>query len=165
MKNWTPLPNPFSDLPGFNCFACGPRHTHGLHLEFFKDHDFIVAPFESREDLSGVPFILHGGIQATLLDEIMWWSVFHSCNRFCLTQSMEMEFKKAVGTEGTFIARGKVLETDQNLVQAYGEIIQEDRLLVKAKGNYFLPNEKLLHRMLGKKTKSLPEKLKPYLQP
>gem|GEM_PF-4431615 len=44
--------------PG-NCFACSPRNRYGLKLIFFRTEQGIA----------------HGGIVATLLDEVAAWAL------------------------------------------------------------------------------------------
>ena len=54
------------------CYACGPRNSEGLRLEFYMSGDNkekVEAIFTPRDNLQGWPEALHGGIVATLLDE------------------------------------------------------------------------------------------------
>lgn len=54
------------------CFACGPHNPHGLHLtDFHFQDDQYVCHFSPERCHQGWVGIIHGGILATLLDEIM----------------------------------------------------------------------------------------------
>ena len=53
----------------YNCFGCSPFNEFGLHLEFWEDGDELVAKWQPRKSLEGWMGVLHGGIQATLLEE------------------------------------------------------------------------------------------------
>lgn len=60
-----------SDLRNRMCFACGPDNPIGLHLTFAEEGDRYVARFTAGPEHQGYDGIVHGGIVATLLDEIM----------------------------------------------------------------------------------------------
>lgn len=65
------LLNPFAQSDSdFHCFGCSPSNESGLQLQFFEDGDFLTATWEPKSLLQGYKNVLHGGIQATLLDEI-----------------------------------------------------------------------------------------------
>jgi uncharacterized protein (TIGR00369 family) len=59
------------DDPDNFCFGCSQKNARGLQLSFTRtaEHaircDYVAAP-----ELAGAPGVLHGGIQATLLDEV-----------------------------------------------------------------------------------------------
>ncbi len=53
------------------CFACGCDNPHGLHLTFQLDGDVYTTTFIPKPTHQGYQGIVHGGIMATLLDEIM----------------------------------------------------------------------------------------------
>ncbi len=54
------------------CFACGPENPHGLHLaNFYFEDDQYICHFTPQRHHQGWSGITHGGIVATLLDEIM----------------------------------------------------------------------------------------------
>ncbi len=53
------------------CFACGQDNPIGLKLQFRRDGEFYVTTFTAPPTLQGYHHIVHGGIVATLLDEIM----------------------------------------------------------------------------------------------
>jgi acyl-coenzyme A thioesterase PaaI-like protein len=53
------------------CFVCGVDNPIGLHLDIWMDGEQVWAEFTPGQQHQGWPGVLHGGIQATLLDEIM----------------------------------------------------------------------------------------------
>ncbi len=54
------------------CFACGSQNPHGLHLaDFCFEGDQYICHFTPERHHQGWAGITHGGIVATLLDEIM----------------------------------------------------------------------------------------------
>lgn len=67
--------NPFIHLDGYNCFGCAPQNPLGLKLTFYEDGDDIVATWQPRPEFQGWLNTLHGGVQATLIDEICGWVI------------------------------------------------------------------------------------------
>jgi uncharacterized protein (TIGR00369 family) len=60
------------DAPENRCFACSPHNSLGLRLRFTRTDTFAVeCSYTAAEHLMGAPGVLHGGVQATLLDEIL----------------------------------------------------------------------------------------------
>jgi len=54
------------------CFACGRQNPVGLKLDFYEDHEAgqVRAEFTIPENYQSYPGAVHGGIVATILDEI-----------------------------------------------------------------------------------------------
>ena len=63
-------------MEGYRCFGCDPHSERGLRMEFYEDGDEIVSVWHPRPEFQGWVDTLHGGIQATLADEISSWVVF-----------------------------------------------------------------------------------------
>ena len=57
-----------------SCFACSPNNASGLHMEFFTNGEKVVSWLRVPKHLSGWDNIVHGGVIATILDEVMGWS-------------------------------------------------------------------------------------------
>lgn len=70
------LINPFVSLDGYTCFGCSPANTIGLAMTFMQDNEEVVCSWTPGERYAGFKGVLHGGIQATLHDEIASWVVF-----------------------------------------------------------------------------------------
>jgi len=60
-----------SFLPDNGCFVCGPANMNGLHLSFQQQEDQYVTIFTPPAIYQGYQGVLHGGIMATVLDEVM----------------------------------------------------------------------------------------------
>ena len=90
------LKNPFVSLKGYNCFVCAPHNPIGMHLEFYRDGDMIRAFWKPEDQYQGYPNILHGGIQATLLDEVASWAVYTIARTGGVTSRLDIQYKKPV---------------------------------------------------------------------
>lgn len=90
------LNNPFIALEGYNCFVCAPHNPIGLHLDFYLDGEMIRASWIPEDPYQGYPNILHGGIQATLLDEVASWAVYVIGGTGGVTARIEVKYLKPV---------------------------------------------------------------------
>ena len=58
------------------CFACGKHNTHGLQMQgIHLEGTVCVAHYQTHQYHQGWAGIVHGGITATLLDEVMTHAV------------------------------------------------------------------------------------------
>lgn len=110
--------NPYTGLvsQGYNCFACCPENPYGLKMEFYEDGDDVVCIWDSRDNYQGWLKTLHGGIQATLMDELGGWIVNRKLQTAGMTTHLDMKYRRPVPTgEGVCIEiRGHIKEMKRN---------------------------------------------------
>lgn len=54
------------------CYGCGQGNAQGLRMRFEHLADGSAeCVYRAAEHLAGAPGVIHGGVQATLLDEVM----------------------------------------------------------------------------------------------
>lgn len=114
------------------CFACGRQNPDGLQLPIVADG--AGARFEKYvipEKYQGWTGIVHGGIVATLLDELMAWAV-KTKGYSTVTAEMNVRFRKPVpvGTEISGLGwitkeEGRIVYTQSRLVDATGTVLAE----------------------------------------
>ena len=110
------LRNPFTSLEGYNCFGCSPHNPLGLHLVFSEDGDEIVSQWNPGINFQGYFNILHGGIQATLMDEIASWTVYVKVKTAGFTSKADIRYLKTVGMDqGPLTLRSRVKQMRRNL--------------------------------------------------
>ncbi|MCK4746427.1 MAG: PaaI family thioesterase [Bacteroidales bacterium] len=90
------LQNPYASYPEYNCFGCSPTNPIGLKMEFFEQEDEIVCVWNPGEHYQGFHDVLHGGIQATMMDEIASWVVFMKLDTGGVTYSLNTRYRKSV---------------------------------------------------------------------
>jgi uncharacterized protein (TIGR00369 family) len=95
-----------------NCFACSPKNPYGLHMELLSDDISVMSRILIPEHFAGWGRVVHGGILATILDEIMGWSGIYLLKQFTLTKNMNIEYIKAAFIGDTLQAVGRVKGTD-----------------------------------------------------
>ncbi|MCD4790460.1 MAG: PaaI family thioesterase [Bacteroidales bacterium] len=96
--------NPYTNLKGYNCFGCSPNNIYGLRMEFVEEGDFIISEWIPVDYFSGYKNVLHGGVQATLMDEIASWVVQIKLKTAGVTANLNIKYKKPV-----FISNDKIL--------------------------------------------------------
>lgn len=131
--------NYWTHTPGYNCFGCSPDNPHGLHMEFYEDGEEIISTWQPTHDAQGWIDTLHGGIQATLADEIASWVVFHKLQSTGVTAKLEVKYHKSISTLDDHITlRAQLLEMRRNLADIEVKIFNaKDELCTTARALYF----------------------------
>ena len=133
--------NPWAGLTdkGYNCFACAPTNPCGLKMEFYEDGDEIVSLWTPGNNYQGWLNTLHGGIQATLLDEIGGWIIARKFQTSGMTTNLAIKYKKPIptGEDVTIEIRGRVKEVKRMFVFIEAEIIYNDETCSSAEMTYY----------------------------
>ena len=110
------ITNPFADVEGFHCFGCCKDNEHGVHMDFYEDGDDVVCFWKPDGEYQGWRNTLHGGIQATLLDETAAWVVFRKMQIVGVTSKLELSYRRPVlTTDSQLTLRGHIREVKRNL--------------------------------------------------
>ncbi len=146
------LRNPYAKDERYSCFGCAPDNPEGLQLEFCEEGEYIKSTWKPRHALEGFINVLHGGIQATLLDEVASWVVFVKLGTAGVTSRMEVRYRRTVNVDkGEITVRGKLEEMKRNLAIISAQILDKDgRICAEARLEYYTFNkekaqEKLLY--------------------
>ena len=133
--------NPWAGLTdkGYNCFACAPTNPCGLKMEFYEDGDEIVSLWTPGNNYQGWLNTLHGGIQATLLDEIGGWLIARKFQTSGMTTNLAIKYKKPIptGNDITIEIRSRVKEVKRMFVFIEAEIIYNGRICSSAEMTYY----------------------------
>lgn len=151
--------NPWIGEKGYHCFGCDPQHNSGLRMEFYEEGDYIVCCWEPTTEFQSWENTLHGGIQATLLDELCGWVIFHKLQHSGVTTRMDIRYRKPVQTcNGAIYMRAKMVEKRRNIVTVDGAIYNsKGELCTQATCIYFLiSNENISHKNYTIEEEELP---------
>ncbi|WP_430936112.1 PaaI family thioesterase [Saccharicrinis sp. 156] len=87
--------NPFvnSKQHDYKCFGCSPLNNIGLQLEFWEDGEEVVCKWIPGKQFEGYRNVVHGGIQATLHDEVASWAVYTQCKTAGVTSNLNVRYK------------------------------------------------------------------------
>ena len=93
----------------FSCFVCGESNPIGLKLRFETDGRIVQTHFVPRQEHIGFKGTVHGGLIATLLDEIMVWACAVQTRKFAFCAELNVRFLNPVRPGTEVIARGELL--------------------------------------------------------
>jgi uncharacterized protein (TIGR00369 family) len=113
------------------CFACGKDNPQGLKLEVRKTPDGVELDYVLPEHFAGWQGIAHGGIVATILDELLAWACTNA-GRNCVTAEMTVRYRRPVKTGSPLRGfgritgeKGKLLFTEARLLDESGTLVAE----------------------------------------
>jgi uncharacterized protein (TIGR00369 family) len=114
------------------CFGCGMANDEGLRLGFTR---FTNGVIETRHQTAphhcGLDTVVHGGIQATILDEVMGVAAQLSLpddapDLACVTAEMSLSYRRPVPMAEPVVARALVDRVDGRDMFVSGAIVAED---------------------------------------
>ncbi len=124
------IANPYKKIKGYYCFGCSPDNKHGLHMEFYEDGDYLKCNWTTHGFLQGFYNVLHGGIQATLMDEIASWLVQIKLKTSGVTSTMSIRYIKPVPiNKGKIHLRAQIKGMRRNLADIRVELFCPDKKL------------------------------------
>jgi len=104
------------------CFACGQLNTHGLHLVLHVAGDTCWTELSLRPDFQGWEGIAHGGIIATVLDEVMAWALA-SADAWGYTAKMSIEYRRPLPIGARIRGEGRIVERRRRLLTTSGRLL------------------------------------------
>ena len=143
MKNGTLQPN--SKM----CFICGLENPVGLRLRIYEVEPGVVeSTFTAPEHFQGYPGVLHGGIIATIIDEISGRALMGPVDkpRFMFTAKLEVRYRKNVPIGKPLRLVGKAGLDKGRSAESWAGIYDAENGVLLAEGSTLLvnvPEEKL----------------------
>lgn len=120
-----------------SCFVCGEENPHGLRLRSRLENGRVVLEHTTRPADVGYRHIVHGGIAATLLDEVMTWAAIVATRKVCVAAELTTRLKAPIGVGQRIRVEGWVTRAGPRLCLAGGSIRDEQgRELLSAAGKY-----------------------------
>lgn len=144
------LQNPYAEFPEYSCFGCSPTNPSGLHMEFFKDGDELVCQWDPSDHFQGFHDILHGGVQATMMDEIASWVVFVMLDTAGVTYQLNTRFRKPVLiSKGLVTVRASLVKQHKRIAEIEARLYDGAGILcAESQANYFVfPREQAVDEM------------------
>lgn len=127
------------------CFVCGMENPIGLKQFFYEDTDGrVMATFTPGDEHQGYPGLLHGGIAAALLDEVLG-RVAIKRDVWLMTARLEIRYKRKIPLDQPLTVVGEVMRETRRLMKVRGELYLADgSLAATATATYLpVPKEKL----------------------
>jgi len=127
-----------------NCFACGGQNPIGMRLEIELGEGTARTTWKAASAYVGWEDKIHGGILATLLDEVMAWAP-SSYDSWAVTAEMNIRFRAPANPGEELTADARVLSRRRRIYAVHGEVHGQDgRLVAEADGRFLgaSPSEK-----------------------
>lgn len=127
-----------------NCFACGDANPIGMHLHIELGEGTATTTWSPGPDFVGWEDKVHGGLLATLLDEVMAWAP-SSYDSWAVTAEMNIRYRSPALPGEALTAEGRVTERRRRIYHVRGEIRGANgRLIAEAEGRFLgaSPTEK-----------------------
>jgi acyl-coenzyme A thioesterase PaaI-like protein len=123
------------------CFGCSPRNAAGLRLRFFRDGDGVRCDITVAAAYQGAPGVVHGGIQAVLLDETCCAAAFFTRGGYVVTGQLNVAYRRACHVDRALIVTARVLVEEGRFLRIVGEIREagDDEPVTIAEGKFY-PN-------------------------
>ena len=156
------LLNPWSDLEAYSCYGCCPTNPMGCQMTFYEDGDDIVSVWKPTPHHQSWINTLHGGVQATLMDEVCGWVVFRKLDTAAVTGRMELRYRHPVATTSPYLVmRGRLESFSHNVAKVHSELRDADgQLCIECTCTYFaFPHEKAAQEMQFRSTETTGEDL------
>jgi excisionase family DNA binding protein/uncharacterized protein (TIGR00369 family) len=102
------------------CFGCGRLNPAGLQLSFVADGAEVRAAFTPGRLSEGWAGATHGGILATLLDEVLAWTLFHH-QIWAVTTRLAITYRRPAPIGAPLTASGRIVQDRGRLVEVAGE--------------------------------------------
>lgn len=146
-KTMKKIRNPYIGLEhdGYNCFACAPHNPYGLKMEFYEDGDDVVCFWTPRAEYQGWVQTLHGGIQATLMDEVGGWVISRKLQTAAMTTALNMKYRKPVptGDDVQVEVRAHIVDRKRSFVMIEATLSCEGEVCSSADITYYcFPEQK-----------------------
>lgn len=105
------------------CFACGDDNPIGMHLEGIRrEGDEVRATLRPRPEYQSYPGMLHGGLSATALDEVMGYAAILLAGIWSATATMEVRFRAPVPYDADLELVAGITETRSRRVRAWARL-------------------------------------------
>jgi uncharacterized protein (TIGR00369 family) len=119
------------------CFACGRANPKGLHLAFRFEGDDYVCDFTPAKEYQGWTDIVHGGIVATVLDEVMTRLLWEK-GLNAVTAELHIRLKRPVPVGQSATARARLIGSRRRIYETEAELTLADGTLAATAHGKFM---------------------------
>lgn len=102
----------------------------------------MSARFVPRPEYRGTENVLHGGVAATAVDELLVWAGILTHGVMSVTGTLDLRYRHPAAMDQTFLAHGRVDERRGRRLRVSGELSDEQGVpVVTASGLYLVTSE------------------------
>lgn len=124
------------------CFACGPANPRGLQLhDFHFDGTYYSVKWEPLKYYQGWENIVHGGIVATILDEIMT-RLLTAFGHNVVTAEITVRYHHPAPIDQTLTAKSWLVSSKRRLYETKADLVSADgEMVASATAKFIVPKE------------------------
>ena len=132
-----------------SCFVCGESNPVGFKLRSETDGRIVRAHFVFRPEHVGFKQSVHGGLTATILDEIMTWACAVQTKRFAYCAELSLRYLQPVRPHEPMLATAELIANRRGrLFEAKADLLNESgAVLATATGKYLPLKESLAEEL------------------
>jgi acyl-coenzyme A thioesterase PaaI-like protein len=121
------------------CFGCSPTHPSGLNLRFRRRGEQVVMCYTIADRFHGAPGIAHGGIVATILDEISCAAVTLTADRWVMTGELTVRYERPCPVEQPLDVVAAITDrTHPRYWVVEAELRHDGERIARSNGKFFL---------------------------
>ena len=116
-----------------HCFVCGLENPIGLQLKMYQTAPGVIeTTYTAPQHFQGYPGVLHGGIVASLLDELSGRALMGDPSepRFMFTGKLEVKYRKNVPVGKPLKIVGKATKSRGKMAESWAGIYAENGVLL-----------------------------------
>ncbi len=119
-----------------HCYVCGEDNEYGLRLKFCFNSGVAFTHGKFRKEWEGFPGVVHGGVVAAVLDEVMWYAALSNFKEYnFFTYELNVMYKRS-SAAGSFEAFAKVIEASKRKCVVEAKLYQNGQLKAQGRGVY-----------------------------
>ena len=148
-----PMRMPWYGTERHYCFGCSGSNPAGLALSMIPSGDTLTTNFVLTRIHESYPGLIHGGVSAAILDELMGNLLVYKERKLCFTTSLRLAYAGALRIGQSYSAIAWLQEPgteSKGVFRVLGKIRDaEGSALVLARGNFRCITLAGWHRALG----------------
>lgn len=118
------------------CFVCGDKNNHGINARFFWDGTTATSEITLSEQFDGFKGISHGGVVASMLDEVMIKAIL-ATDRHPVTAELTVKYLRPARTGTTLRFTGRVVASKGRLFKAVASVSDPSgTIIAEAEGKF-----------------------------
>lgn len=126
---------------GGHCFGCSADNPSGLHLRFFREGEEVSCETTIGPAHQGAPEVVHGGIQAVILDETCCAAAFFTRGGFVVTGELNLRYRRPCHVGRPLVARARIVADEGRFLRVEAALYEGDdeKPVTIAEGKFY-PN-------------------------
>jgi len=119
------------------CFGCSASNPAGLRLTFTRRGDSVRVRHTIADHFHGAPGIAHGGIVATLLDEVSCAAMFFVRGQMVVTGELSVRYERPCPVGRPLELEAHVTREHPRYLVVEAEVRDDGQVLARSHGKFF----------------------------